>query len=56
MAGHSVVRHVAFSLTGDDDHLAASFGQITSYELFGSDGKPITGGVYDPRLGTISHE
>ena len=56
MAGHSVVQYVDFGVDGDEDVVRNSFGAITNYEAFSPSGQPVPGGVYDPRLGTISHD
>jgi DNA-directed RNA polymerase beta' subunit len=55
MAGHSTVLYVGFGLLGDADHLKESYAALTSYELFSADGRPVTGGGYDARMGTIEH-
>lgn len=55
MAGHSLIQHVGFQLTGDEEHRRESYAPITSYELFSPTGQPIPGGVYDLRLGTTDH-
>ena len=55
MAGHSLIQYVGFQLSGDKEHLRDSYAPINSYELFSASGQPVTGGVYDLRLGTTDH-
>lgn len=55
MAGYSTIQYVGFHLSGDEEHLRQSYAPITSYELFATSGQPVSGGVYDLRLGTIDH-
>jgi len=55
MAGHSTIQYVGFSLSGDKEHKERSFAPINSYELYSAAGQPVTGGVYDLRLGTTDH-
>lgn len=56
MAGHSVVQYIGFGLSADAEHTRESVAAITSYELFSADGRPVTGGGYDGRMGTIAHD
>lgn len=55
MVGHSTIRHVGFGLNGDEENTRNSFAPISSYELFSAAGQPVSGGVYDLRLGTTDH-
>ncbi len=51
MAGHSTIHHVGFSPISDDEATRESNAEITNYELFSPNGPPVSGGVYDLRLG-----
>jgi DNA-directed RNA polymerase II subunit RPB1 len=55
MSGHSAVQTVGFRLAGDAENARRSCAEITSAEMFGPDGLPTAGGVYDMRLGTTDH-
>jgi DNA-directed RNA polymerase beta' subunit len=55
MAGHSEIEQVAFGISTDSDRLESSHVAVTSYELFSQSGQPVSGGVYDLRMGTTDH-
>ena len=55
MAGHSLIQHVGFRLSGDEEHKRDGYAPVNSYELFSPAGQPVPGGVYDLRLGTTDH-
>ena len=55
MAGHSNVQYVSFYLSGDKEHVRDSHALINSTELFATNGQPVSGGIYDLKLGTTDH-
>lgn len=54
-AGYSNIQYIGFGLNNSDDNERNSNVEITSYELFASNGQPVEGGVYDLRMGTTDH-
>ena len=53
-APYTVVETLGFGIAGDDDNVRDSVVEVTSYELF-SGNQPVTGGSFDPRMGTTDH-
>jgi DNA-directed RNA polymerase beta' subunit len=50
MAAEAVL--VEFGLLGDEDNLRRSAAAVTTADLYGADGRPVPGGLYDPAMGT----
>lgn len=55
MAGYSVVQQVGFGVIGDEENRRNGVAEITSYEIYNAEGRPVTAGVGDLRLGTVDH-
>jgi len=53
-APYAVVETLSFGIAGDDDNVRDAVVEVTSYELF-SGTQPVTGGAFDPRMGTTDH-
>lgn len=55
MAGPSSISQVGFSFGSSEDNVRNSCGLATRFELYGPNGMPVQGGVYDTRYGTTDH-
>jgi DNA-directed RNA polymerase beta' subunit len=51
---HAEVETIRFAVAGDDDNKRDAVVEVTNYDLF-SGTQPVSGGVFDPRMGTTDH-
>jgi DNA-directed RNA polymerase beta' subunit len=52
---YSEISYVGFSIASDADNKKRSVGEVTTHEIFNTDGKPVMFGVYDAKQGPASH-
>ena len=50
------MQYVGYRVSSGEDHARESYADITGYELFATSGAPVSGGVYDLRIGTLDHK